>query len=165
MTNIADPDQTAPRSSLIRVYTVCHSICIFWTYYCVVKPKIHFRRNTVIVSGVPIFIISTVLAPGNIAQMLEHMCTVKTKIVSTKCDQGRPVLEFPKDLKITHKQMILIRLYGRQAFVSRYLLLFAGIFALTFPMIAISSWLFDFRSHHYAYEVRRPFCLLFGFGA
>ena len=28
--NSADPDQTAKRSSLIRVYTVCHSICTFW---------------------------------------------------------------------------------------------------------------------------------------
>ena len=32
--NSADPDQTAPRSSLIRVYTVCHSVCIVWTHYC-----------------------------------------------------------------------------------------------------------------------------------
>ena len=35
--NSADPDQTAP-SSLIRVYTVCHSVCIVWTYYSVVEP-------------------------------------------------------------------------------------------------------------------------------
>ena len=28
----ADPDQTAPRSSLIRVYTVCNSLCIFWMH-------------------------------------------------------------------------------------------------------------------------------------
>ena len=26
--NSVDPDQTAPR---VRVYTVCHSVCIFWT--------------------------------------------------------------------------------------------------------------------------------------
>ena len=31
-TNSADPDQTAPRSSLIRVYTACQSVCIFWTH-------------------------------------------------------------------------------------------------------------------------------------
>ena len=26
--------QVERRSSLIRVYTVCHSVCIFWTHYC-----------------------------------------------------------------------------------------------------------------------------------
>ena len=36
--NSADPDQTAPRSSLIRVYTVCHSVCIVWTHYSMVEP-------------------------------------------------------------------------------------------------------------------------------
>ena len=28
--NSADPDKTAP--SLIRVYTVCNSLCIFWMH-------------------------------------------------------------------------------------------------------------------------------------
>ena len=37
-TNSADPDQTAPRSSLIRVYTVCHSVCIVWAHYSLVEP-------------------------------------------------------------------------------------------------------------------------------
>ena len=36
--NSADPDQTAPRSSLIRVYTVCHSVCIVWTHYTIIEP-------------------------------------------------------------------------------------------------------------------------------
>ena len=32
------------RSRLIRIYTVCHSVCIFWTY-CMVKPlRSNFRR-------------------------------------------------------------------------------------------------------------------------
>ena len=35
--NSADPDQTA-RSSLIRVYTVCHSVCIVWTHYSMIEP-------------------------------------------------------------------------------------------------------------------------------
>ena len=30
--------QTQIRSSLIRVYTVCHSICIVWTHYSMVEP-------------------------------------------------------------------------------------------------------------------------------
>ena len=33
LANSADPAQTAP----IRVYTVCHSVCIFWANYSVVK--------------------------------------------------------------------------------------------------------------------------------
>ena len=36
--NSADPDQTAPRNSLIRVYTVCHSACIVGTHYSIVEP-------------------------------------------------------------------------------------------------------------------------------
>ena len=35
--NSADPNQTT-RSSLIRIYTVCHSVCIFWTHYSMVEP-------------------------------------------------------------------------------------------------------------------------------
>ena len=34
--NSIDPDQT---SSLIRVYTVCHSVCIFSMHYSMVKPS------------------------------------------------------------------------------------------------------------------------------
>ena len=33
--NSVDPDQTP---SLIRVYTVCHSVCIFWARYSMVEP-------------------------------------------------------------------------------------------------------------------------------
>ena len=36
--NSADPDQTVPRG-LIRVYTVCNSLCIFWMHYCKEKPS------------------------------------------------------------------------------------------------------------------------------
>ena len=36
--NSLDPDQTARGSSLIRVYTVCLSVCIFWTRLSMVKP-------------------------------------------------------------------------------------------------------------------------------
>ena len=42
--NSVDPDHTAPtfqRSSLIRVYTVCHSVCIFWM--CCPMVKSHFK--------------------------------------------------------------------------------------------------------------------------
>ena len=37
------------RRSLIRVYTVCHSICIFWTHYSIVKQYCsNFRKITAI---------------------------------------------------------------------------------------------------------------------
>ena len=42
----ADPDQ---RISLIRVYTVCLSDCIFWTHYSIVEPHCsNFRLITAI---------------------------------------------------------------------------------------------------------------------
>ena len=44
------------RSSLIRVYTVCHSLCIVWTYYSMVEPhSSNFRVITTNVLGVRIF--------------------------------------------------------------------------------------------------------------
>ena len=57
--NSADPDQTAP--SLIRVYTVCNSFCIFWMHYSTVKPSCsNFRVITTHFSGVRIFKFFTV---------------------------------------------------------------------------------------------------------
>ena len=42
--------------SLIRVYTVCHSVCIVWTHYTMVQPhSSNFRVITTIFLGVPIF--------------------------------------------------------------------------------------------------------------
>ena len=53
--NSADPDQTAP-SSLIRVYTICHSVCTVWTHYSMVEPhSSNFRVITTIFLGVRIF--------------------------------------------------------------------------------------------------------------
>ena len=49
--NIADPDQTQIR--LLRVYTVCHSVCIIWTHYSMVEPhSSNFRVITTNVLGV-----------------------------------------------------------------------------------------------------------------
>ena len=51
-TEMSGQDQTAHcswRSSLIRIYTVCRSACIFWTHNSVVKPpRSHFRNITTI---------------------------------------------------------------------------------------------------------------------
>ena len=49
--NSADPDQ-----SLIRVYTVCHSVWTVWTHYSMVEPhSSNFRVITTNVLGVQIF--------------------------------------------------------------------------------------------------------------
>ena len=50
-------------SSLIRVFSVCYSVCIFWTQYCTVKSnRSNCRTIMVIISVVPIFRIFTVVA-------------------------------------------------------------------------------------------------------
>ena len=44
------------QSSLIRVYTVCHSVCIVWTHYSMVEPhSSNFRVITTNLLGVRIF--------------------------------------------------------------------------------------------------------------
>ena len=49
------------RSSLIRVYAVCHSISIFWMHWCIVTSNFSiFRTIMAIVWGVPNFRIFTV---------------------------------------------------------------------------------------------------------
>ena len=48
--------------NLIRIYTGCHSIYIFWRHYCIVKSNCFILRTTTAVSlGVPIFRVFTVL--------------------------------------------------------------------------------------------------------
>ena len=48
-------------SSLIRIYTVCHSFYIFWRHYFIVKFNCFiFRITTVAGLGVPIFRVFTV---------------------------------------------------------------------------------------------------------
>ena len=45
------PEQTVhtPISSLIRIFTVCYSICIFWTHICLVKLHYsNFRIKTAV---------------------------------------------------------------------------------------------------------------------
>ena len=54
--------QTYMRSSLIRVYTVCHSVCTIWTHYSMVEShSSNFRVITTNVLGVRIFRKFTVL--------------------------------------------------------------------------------------------------------
>ena len=50
------PRSDCSRSSLIRFYTVCHSICIVWTHYSMVEPhSSNFRVITTNFLGVWIF--------------------------------------------------------------------------------------------------------------
>ena len=45
-----------PSVCLIRVYTVCNSVCILWVHYSLVKPSCsNFRVTTANFSGVQIF--------------------------------------------------------------------------------------------------------------
>ena len=49
------------RSSLIRIYTVCHSFYIFWRHYFIVKLNCCILRITTVAGlGVPIFRVFTV---------------------------------------------------------------------------------------------------------
>ena len=49
------------RRSLIRIYTVCHSFCIFWMHYFLVKLNCFILRTTTVAGlGVPIFRVFTV---------------------------------------------------------------------------------------------------------
>ena len=75
--NSADPDQTAPRggSSLIRVYTVCHSVCIVWTRYSMVEPhSSNFRVITTNFLGVRIIRKFTVL--NSLGKMMTKPCSL-----------------------------------------------------------------------------------------
>ena len=74
--NSADPDQ---RNSLIRVYTVCHSVCTVWTHYSMVEPhSSNFRVITTNVLGVRIFRKFTVHVLS-VLQYIEHYKAIKTK--------------------------------------------------------------------------------------
>ena len=85
-TNSVDPDQTAPRlllerNSLIRVYTVCHSI---WTFYSIVEPPCSkFRVITANFSGVRNFRICTVVIKSGetilSCILIKHMGRLMTK--------------------------------------------------------------------------------------
>ena len=55
------------RSSLIRIYTVCHSFYIFWRHYFNVKLNCFILRTTTVAGlGVPIFRVFTVMMFGDV---------------------------------------------------------------------------------------------------
>ena len=54
------------RSSLIRIYTVCHSLYIYWRHYFIVKSNGFILRTTAVAGlGVPIFRVFTVYVSGS----------------------------------------------------------------------------------------------------
>ena len=74
------------RSSLIRVYTVCHSVCIVWTHYSMVEPhSSNFRVITTIFLGVRIFRKFTVkLSLYKTINKLERICEHESSSKSVK---------------------------------------------------------------------------------
>ena len=62
------------RSSLIRIYTVCHSIYIFWRHYFIVKLNCFILRTTTVAGlGVPIFRVFTVHTFCIISQVINRL--------------------------------------------------------------------------------------------
>ena len=59
------------RSSLIRIYTVCHSFYIFWRHYFIVKLNCFILRITTVAGlGVPIFRVFTVHCDLSLGEMV-----------------------------------------------------------------------------------------------
>ena len=73
------------RSSLIRVYTVCHSVCIVWTHYSMVGPhSSNFRVITTNFLGVRIFRKFTVLCKILISNKIVTHWMFEKKILEHK---------------------------------------------------------------------------------
>ena len=76
--NSADPDQ----SSLIRVYTVCHSVCIVWTHYTIVEPhSSNFRVISTNFLSVRIFRKFTVLSGTTTRRLTPCICGEEVEIL------------------------------------------------------------------------------------
>ena len=52
--------QTHLRCTLVRVYTICHATCIFFTHCLIVRIKCSILRHVYLFLGVPIFTFFTV---------------------------------------------------------------------------------------------------------
>ena len=75
------------RSSLIRLYTVCHSVYIFWRHYCIVKSNCFMSRTTKVVGlGVPIFRVFMVSLQGKVKLISMYLCKIR-------CDHTCQLLE------------------------------------------------------------------------
>ena len=74
---IVGPDQDW-RSSLIRVYAVCHSISNFWTHYSMAKP--HCSNFRIITTFFPMseFFRSLLYNPSTSQQTLQHVSRLST---------------------------------------------------------------------------------------
>ena len=76
--------QAQIRSSLIRVYTVCHSVCIVWTHYSIEEPhSSNFRVITTIFWGVRIFRKFTVSTDKPSQKKKVKQCLERWQLVSS----------------------------------------------------------------------------------
>ena len=91
LTDSIEPDQTA-RSSLIRVYTVSPSSCIYWKHYSLVKPHYSYVRIIITIClGVPIFhIFKLTIIVGTHIQIIQLVISFKVTSYSTNRDTPWP---------------------------------------------------------------------------
>ena len=103
--NGADPDQIAPRgSSLIRVYTVCHSVCIVWTHYSMVEPhSLNFRVITTNFWGVRIFRKFMVYVGLDFLVMVKTHILLKTQAFIISIIKGYAPVEYFSQLFILNR--------------------------------------------------------------
>ena len=105
------------RSSLIRIYTVCHSFYIFWRHYFNVKLNCFILRTTTVAGlGVPIFRVITVTTVAVSCKMckklwLEEKCPLLTETCPSPFCFKRFELPTVKNLNTETRVCYTARLY------------------------------------------------------
>ena len=97
------------RNSLIRVYTVCNCVCIFWMYYSTVKLSCsNFRVITANVFGCPKFLIFTVIV-WNLKNFKDYFRHLEARTFEMETEQ---VVSYPHiPLALFHDYENKINLY------------------------------------------------------
>ena len=92
LSSVSTVDQISP--SLIRIYTVCHSLCIVWTHYYMVDPiSPNFRVIITNVLGVPIFRKFTVIrftVASHYIELLKQILSSRILSEGTKLHRKYP---------------------------------------------------------------------------
>ena len=74
------PGQTV--QTQVRVYTVCHSVCIVWTHYSMVEPhSSNFRVITTNILGVRIFRKFTVCIASRLFNSISDNCVRESTLL------------------------------------------------------------------------------------
>ena len=55
------------------MYNVCHSVCIFWTYYSMLKPRFSMFRIITVFLGCPIFFVFLQNSPEQVNSGSDHV--------------------------------------------------------------------------------------------